>query len=352
MRSKRFPTLFASVFFAGLLILLLLPALASEKFSAYGQGGNTISGHIFGFDRQPLYDANVELLDDLSRIVQRQRTETSGRYFFSGMPSGRYTIRVKPYQTDYEEQDQDVEIQNFTTQGIDGERRTSGFANEQRDFYLRLRRGVTGVTGTVFVQDVPPDARKLYEKAVKDLNDKKQNEGIAGLKAAIEKFPKYFAALERLGSLYAELKYYEASAILLKAATNENPRSSRAWYGLAYSLNGLKQDDEALTAVLKALEIFPDSTDALLLSGVLLRQNKKFDEAEKNLLRAKEVSPVKIPLVHWHLALLYGYDLKRYSEAAKELKTFLKVQPNSKDEEKIKTLIVDFEKKAQEQAQK
>lgn len=348
MKFKRIFAL-SVILFGGLLL----------SSSAFAQGGNSISGHVFGHERQPLYDANVELLDDLNRFVQRQRTDSSGRFYFFGMPAGRYTIRAMPYETDYQEMDQGVEIVNFSreTQPGSGVRVPSGFANEQVDFYLKLRKGATGTTGTIFVQEVPAEARKLYEKAVADLNDKKQKEGFAGLNAAIEKFPKYFQALERLGSEYVRVgsengqsKYYEAAMILLKNAIDVNARSFRSWYGYAFSLNALNQADEALKSVRKALEIYSESPEALLLSGVLLRQAKKFDEAEKNLLKAKELAKNRLPDVHWHLALLYGNDLKRYSDAAKELKLYLKAQPENVNAENAKKLIATFEEKAKTEA--
>jgi tetratricopeptide (TPR) repeat protein len=340
MRFRKLLTLYALILFAGL-------SLFASGANAQG-GGNSITGHIFGFERKPVYDVNVELLDNYNRLVQRARTDSSGRYFFYGMPAGRYTVRVMPYETDYEETEQSDEIVNFYRETFPGSgvQQATGFQTLQMDFYLRLRRGVTGTTGAVFVQDIPEPAKKLFEKAVENLNNKKEKEGLAGLKAAIEAFPKYFQALERLGNEYVRLKYYEAAAMLLKAATDVNPRSFRSWYGFAFSLNSLNQDDQALAAVQKALEIYPDSAEALLLSGVLLKQNKKFEEAEKNLVKAKTQAKNKMPMVHWYLGLLYGNDLKRYGDAARELKLFLKTQPDTKDAEKIKALIKDFEDKA------
>ncbi|HEY0426459.1 MAG TPA: tetratricopeptide repeat protein [Pyrinomonadaceae bacterium] len=347
MKFKRLLTVFAVVLFFGLI-------LSASDASAQG-GGNSITGYVFGIERKPVYDANVELLDDLRRLVTRVRTDSSGRYYFFGMAAGRYTVHVMPYETDYEDMEQSDEIVNFyrETEPGSGVRVASGFQTLQLDFYLKPRRGVTGTTAAVFVQDVPPAAKKLFEKAVEDLNDKKQKEGLEELKAAIDAFPEYYNALERLGNEYLtlgnenkQIKYYEAAMILLKKATTVNPRSFRSWYGLAFSLNSLNQSEEALTAVQKALELYSDSVEALLLSGVLLKQNKKYEDAEKNLLKAKELSKDSQPMIHWHLALLYGNNLKRYADAAKELKLFLKAQPNTKDAEKIKALIKDFEEKA------
>ena len=94
---------------------------------------------------------------------------------------------------------------------------------------------------------------------------------------------------------------------------------------MAYAQHALNKYDAASATVVKALEIYPNYGDALLLNGILLRQAKKFEEAEKQLLKAKEFSRGANPIVHWHLALLYGIDLKRYRDAAKELK-LLKAQ--------------------------
>ncbi|CAN5326971.1 hypothetical protein BH10ACI1_BH10ACI1_10480 [soil metagenome] len=166
------------------------------------------------------------------------------------------------------------------------------------------------------------------------------------MRAAIEAFPKYFVALERLGNEYVRLKYYEAAVILFNNALEVNSRAYRSWYGLAYSAYSLNQFDAASTAIEKSLEIFQGSAEAFLLSGILKRQNKQFADAEKHLLKAKELAKDSMPMVFWYLGLLYGNDLKRYGDAAKELKLFLKAQPNTRDKEKIEQLINDYEAKA------
>ncbi len=313
----------------------------------FAQGGNSISGHVFGLDRLPLSDLHVELLDDLSRTVNRGRTNASGRYFFYGLPSGRFSVRVLPYGTDYEEQEQSVEIVNFRRSSGGGDDRLAGVTNEQRDFYLRPRKGaVPGVTAAVFAQDVPADARRFYEAAVVDLGNKKTVEAYAGLKSALEIFPTYFSALEMLGLEYVGAGHFDAARLLLKMAVDVNPRAYKSWHGLAVALNSLKLFDEALAAVQKSVEINPSISESLLLAGALLRQSKKYPEAEKALLKAKELANRSIADIHWELALLYGKDLKRFKDAARELKLYLKARPDDKNAESIKRLIVDFETKA------
>jgi tetratricopeptide (TPR) repeat protein len=320
--------------------------IASFAFTARGQAGNSIGGFVFGLNRTPMTDVIVELLDEYSRTIQRGRTNGSGRYSFYGLAPARFKVRVLPYGTDYEDQEQEVEIVSFSASGSSGGR-LAGASNEQRDFFLRLRKGVDPSSlEVVFVQNVPDEAKKLYERGVAQLSDKKDAEGLADLKAALEIFPNYFAALHRLGTEYVRLGHFDASAILLKMAVDVNERSGRSWYGLAYSYYSLKDNENAFKSVTKLLEISPSSPDGLLLSGVLLRLRKQFPESEKQLLKAMDIVGDSIPQIHWELALLYGNNLNRYADAAKHLKLFLKLQPETKDADNIRKLISKFEEKA------
>ena len=318
----------------------------SGSFRAYAQFGNSISGHIFGPQRQPLPDITVELMDEFSRTIARARTNSAGRYFFNRISAGRFRIRVLPLGLAFEEQEQDVEIQN-----ISREEAVRGYENVQRDFYLRPRRGSQptggGKTESLFVQEVPAQARETYKKAVKLLDDKNEREGLKELKTSIELFPAYFDALERLGLEYVRLKHFDAAQVLLQKAVEVNPRSYKSWYGLAYALFSLNIHAEALEAAEKANSLNQFSVESSLLSGVLLRQAKRYEQSEKELKRAKELAKGTVAEVHWHLALLYGNNLKRYREAADELELFLKARPDSKNVEEIKKLVKQFREKSQ-----
>ena len=331
-------------------LIVCAPFVASKSFGICAQ--NRIAGYVSGVNRQRMGELNVELMDDYRRTVARTRTNGSGYYEFSGMPAGTFTIRVYTYGTDYEEQETTIEIQNFTSTDNNGKTRVGGYANEWCDFSLRLRRGLTPANVVVFAQDVPDDAKKLYERAVNDVNNKRNTEAFADLRQAIEIFPKYYAALELLGTEYIKLarpEAFQAAAVLLAAAVEVNPRGFKSWYGLAYSRYSLNNFADALTAVQKAVELNANSPDAVFLSGVLMKKTRKFPEAEKQLLKAKELSKDTIAGVHWELATLYGNDMNRYADAAKELRLFLKAQPEAKDVGNIKKLIADFEAKAQTQ---
>lgn len=330
--------------------LFIVPAIVFILYvPSYSQIGNSISGYVFGLNRKPMNDLYVELTDDYGRMLGRKRTSGAGFFRFEGMTEGRFVIRVLTSGTDYEEKEETVEIDNITTRDSSGTARIRGHSHESRDVYLRLRRGVTPANVVVFAQDVPPEAKKLYEKALDDLGNKRNSEGLSHLRSALEIFPKYYLALERLGTEYINLgvvESYRAAEILFSAAVEVYPRGYGSWYGLAYARYSLGNFSDGLTAVQKAVELSPSSPNAVFLHGVLLKKTQKYADAEKQLIKAGKLSDNKMPRVHWELATLYGNNLQRYADAARELKLFLKAQPDAKDAENIKKLIAEFEMKA------
>ena len=324
------------------------PFVLPGNHSAHAQ--NRISGFVFGLNRQPMRELHVELINNYGFTELRTRTNSSGYYSFSGMSEGRFVIKVRTDGTDYEEGESPVEIDNFVVSNSEGKPRAAGFDHPQVDVHLKLRKGVTVSNAVVFAQDVPPQAKKLFEKALNDLDGDRNSDAQASLNAALEIFPTYYVALELLGTEYIKLGRREAfqeAVTLLTKAVGVYPRGFRSWHGLAYAQYSLGNFPEALIAVEKAVELNAASIDAVFLSGVVLKKLKKYSEAEKQLLKAKELSKDTIASIHWELATLYGRILNRYADAARELKLFLKAQPGSKDADNIRKLIADFEAKAQ-----
>ncbi|MBK9216533.1 MAG: tetratricopeptide repeat protein [Chloracidobacterium sp.] len=324
-------------------VLISAIILSGSRILVSAQNGNTVFGVVYGLDRRPLSDIYVELLDDLYRTVGQTRTDGLGSYTFSGVGTGNITIRVRPFLTAYQEQEVSIEIRNaFTLSG------TGGYSTYQQDVYLRLRKGADPAAAAVFLQDVPKDAEALYEKAVDELKHKNTKAALEHLRAAISLFPKYFSALELLAGEYVQMgrpETFRAAEILFKVAVEVNPRSFRSWYGLAYSLYSMERYPEALAAAKQASDANALFFDAALLYAVLLRHAKRFEEAERRLVKAKDLFG-STPRVHWELALLYGNDMSRFADAARELKLFLKAQPDARDATKIRQLIVTFEERS------
>lgn len=302
-------------------------------------GGSTITGFVFDSERRPITQINVELMNEVNSVLQRMKTDGSGRFLFRGVSQGRFQIRVLPLGTNYEEQTQEVELYGI---GASGRPITD---NIQKDFYLRLRRSGSaspGGNGTIFVQDIPEKAKTTYQKAISDLEASRVEAGVEGLENALKLFPTYYSALEKLGLIYTTQQKYEKALEVFGKAVIVNPRSFNGWYGLSYSHYALKHSGAAVEAAQKAVSLNSNSEDAILFLGLSLRLAKRYEEAEKSLRQADRITKGLSPDVHWNLALLYAKDLLRFKEAADELELYLKTSPNTPQVDNIKKLIKQY----------
>lgn len=309
------------------------------------QVASSVQGTVYDKQRNALPDVDVELLNDNYQSLNRTKTDATGRYFFSGLSDGRFTIRVFAFRYDLADQEASIEIQTMTVRG------TEGVSTMIQDFFLVPRKGSLKESelGVVFAQDIPKAAKDSYDQALKDFSGKRETEAFQGLKKALELFPNYYNALHRFGiELFMRKQYLESAGVFVKAV-EINPKSATSFYYLGFDLYNLgdKYNKAARTATKEALTIAPGSLQVLMLMGKIERRDGNFAEAETHYLLAKKLSTAKVPEIHKELAQLYANDMKRYSDAAAELELYLKASGASGDDEKkTRKLIADLKAKS------
>jgi tetratricopeptide (TPR) repeat protein len=251
------------------------------------------------------------------------------------MGAGHYNIKVYTTGTNFEEQTQSVDVVNVVQNASD---------TVYQDVVLRYRKamgnvGISQPNEAVFVQEVPVEARRLYNSGVKNLAGKDVVKGQQELEQAIEVFPDYYDALNALGCNYVAIKEYQKSFPLLIHAIDINQRSFSSFYSLAYAAYKLNQFPEASEAERASTVLQPNSINAQLLYGTILRINGNFELAMATLLKAEKLSKdAPVAEVHWQLALLYN-KLNRNKEAAEQLETYLKIDPDVANKKQVQELI-------------
>lgn len=293
-----------------------------------------IEGLVYSPERNPVENAVVELINEVDSVIARTKTTSNGRFTFTGNYRGRYNIRVSPFGTNFRAQTQEISVGGINRSGND---------IVYTDIYLAYDKAPVAVSNkksaeTIFVQDVPPAAQKLFDEAIENFK-KNENQGVAKLEEAIIVFPQYFAALNLLGEKYVSLKNYEKAAFYSAQAVAINPRSSIDFYRLGISHYRMKKYPEALEPSQSAVTLAPGSIETQLLYGTVLRINNRHSEAEKALLKANSLAKSKNADVYWQLALLYNRQ-NRNQEAVNALETFLKISPEDADRKNIEELIV------------
>ena len=295
---------------------------------------NRIEGIVFDPGRRPVADMYVELQNENYLTISRSRTDSTGRFSFIGYPAGHYNVRVITTSTNYAEYSEGLDLVNVVRGGSDAVYLDIVLKVDQR----KVRPGLGPITGSVFAQDVPEEARRLYKQGVRDIYEP-DGKGLKEIDEALKIFPDYYDALDTLGREYVARSEYQRALPYLIKSIDVNQRSFSSFYALAYACYELNHRPEALQAAHAAVVLQANSFNAQLLYGTLLRLDAKYPESEKALREAEKLTrETPVAEVYWQLALLYN-RMGRNKEAADQLEKFLKLEPDAVKKKEIQDLI-------------
>jgi tetratricopeptide (TPR) repeat protein len=313
--------------------VLILFACRLPAFPANPNLLNRIEGQVYDPNHRPVQNLYVELLNEVDSVIQRTKTNASGRFSFVGGFAGRLLVRVVTFGTNFREHTQEIEILQTTNKN------DVAYVDITLRYVDNRRRGPENdlPKEVVFAQDIPQTARESYLKGVADFA-KDQEKGLLEIEEAVKIFPSYFDALNWLGKEYVSRRDYEKGYPYLLKAIDVNQRSAPTYYSLAYAFYQLKQYPAALEAGKAATLLAPASVDAQLLYGTVLRITGGYAEAETALLKANSLAKEMNAETHWQLSLLYN-RLNRNQATINELEAFLKLVPDSPDKNKIRDMI-------------
>ncbi len=292
------------------------------------QSGSTIEGRVTGPDRHSLPNVRVSLQTDTYAERAMVYTDGSGRYHFRGLSAGVYYIVVESLDGSFEKEARRIEI-NPPNQRRDSTGRMLGGEYFNEDFMLKprpLRGGPGAAPGAIFVQQVPEPAKREYETALKSFNKNQTAEAVAALKRAIELFPDYYDALDRLGAEY--VKQHDAAAVpLLEHAIQVNKDGWSSFYYLGVAQVEASRRDDGIRSLRRAVELNPNSVNANMRLGMELAKDPQTRaEAIEAMKRVAQAAGKQVPDCYFFLAKLYNQESK-YKESADNLEMYVKAVP-------------------------
>ena len=321
---------------------------------AAAQGGSTIEGRVTGPEHRSLPNVRVSLQTDTYAEREMVYTDGSGRYRFRGVPAGSFYIVVESLDGSYEKEARRLDI-NPANQRRDSTGRFIGGEFFNEDFLLKPRRvdggpgAALGKPAAVFAQQVPEPARREYEAALKSFDNNKASEALAALKHAVELFPDYYDALDRLGAEYVRQHDAAAAVPLLEHATQVNKDSWSSFYYLGVAQIEANRHDDGVRSLRRAIELNPNSVNANMRLGMeLAKDPQAHAEAIEAMKRVGQLAGKQVPDCYFFLAKLYNQEAK-YKESADALETYLKLNSRmeSVQREQYKKVIEQLRRKAQ-----
>jgi len=184
--------------------------------------------------------------------------------------------------------------------------------------------------------EVPKKAIKHYQTGMKRLEKGDSPQAITELRAAIEIFPRYYAARIELGrELRLEKRFSEALEVVQPLKEIAPKRAEpRIEHGII--LLALQQRDEAINELEGALRLGESSWAAHLYLGWALLE-KDEAKAEPHFQRAIEIDEHKAARAHLALARLAESQGKRLV-ALSHLDAYLEISPKAEDAEATRRL--------------
>jgi len=213
---------------------------------------------------------------------------------------------------------------------------------------LHNMTNVKGLTTSATTALAPKDARKSYEKALEALKRSRPDDAQKELLKAVEMYPKFAAAWFELGRVYERRDHFEEAReaygkAIAADANFVNP------YERIYTLAAKESRwQEVADTSDRVLRLNPyDFPGAYYLNAVANLQLKRLDPAEKSAREAVKLTGAQAePRASYVLGVILA-NKGDFAPAAESLRTYLKVDPNGPDKERVVKMLADVERLGQ-----
>ena len=202
---------------------------------------------------------------------------------------------------------------------------------------LQLRRiaGVEGSAISVTSLLVPPNSRKEFDRAEKELHNNHTDAAKEHLLRAIAGYDKYAAAWNALGRVYSSAQNTDKAREAFQKAIAADPQYTPPYLGLATLEMESKRYEEAVDAASKLLALDASISYASFLEAVGDFNLNRLDDAEKNARAAEKGEHDNLPQVHALLAQIF-LQKQDYPRAAAQMRTYLQESPQGQFAERMK----------------
>ncbi len=212
---------------------------------------------------------------------------------------------------------------------------------------LELRSTAHVSPGAVSVTSllVPNNARKEYEQALKDLENRRLPQAEQHLARAVAAYDKYAAAWNEMGRLYASQREFDKARQSYEKAIAADPKYAPPYVSIGGILLQNRDYEGALASVAKAIQIDPaiEAGIAGYIEAVANYSLDRTDAAETNLVNFEKGPHQNLPQTHAMLADIY-LRKNDFAGAAAQIRAYLKEAPQGPFAADLRQKLDEIEK--------
>ena len=319
--------------------IALVLASSSPLLAQIGQ----ISGQVrYAGGNQPAFNAIVSCDSYTSGFIGQQYADRNGRFQFTRLQLGQYTIRVR--FPGYTEEKQDIDLSTAIT------------ANLQFQLKADSSSRPASSNGPILDSNVPVPARKEFDDASALLASGKKADvetAVPHLEKAVAIYPKFVEAQLRLGTAYMDLQRWDKAEQVLKTVIEIDPKAFNAYFALGEVYRRQKKFSEAEKNLQSGLAIEARSAQAhFTLARVYWEQaaglkdeaqwRPPLEKAYQEVKQALELDP-NLAAAHLLKGNLY-FKVRRAEDALKEFEEYLRLDPNGEFAAPTRELVEKIKK--------
>jgi len=216
-------------------------------------------------------------------------------------------------------------------------------AGEQQLCSIQPFPGLASVT-TVDRLEIPPKAQKEYRVACSALKKNRLAVSEQHLRKAVQIYPKYVAGWVMLGQILEAQQQPDLARSACSQASDADPKYWASYLCLAEIAGREEKWGEVLRHTTRALELDPvHDPYAYFFSAIAYFNLNQFAEAEQRALKAEELDRAHHePRVPFLLGQIYKAK-NDPTNAAAQLREYLKYAPNAQDLETVKKDLAKLE---------
>jgi Flp pilus assembly protein TadD len=296
----------------------------NSPFSSAHADNRSISGTVQDTQSNGLKDVRVELSDANGVVVGSTYTGVSGRFEFSRLSPGVYTVIAT---AGLQQTSERVDASNF-----------SNSVNVRMQGAGKPTDGVDGNSISIAQYRVPAKAREAYRKAHEAVEKGKMDDAHKHLARALELCPNYAEALTLRGVLALNQQDSQAAIADVDKAIQADGNYPMAYLVMGSALNMQGKFDEAIRSLQRGQSLAPNFWQGYFEMGKSYIGKADYPDALRQLERAQSLAPADYPLI----SLLRAHALlamKQFPEAMTALQAYLQKDPQGPNSEKARKML-------------
>lgn len=329
MPSLKFVRLLPAVF---LCLLLGSSALAQRDNDPMLPGSTyEVSGQVRSAGNKTVENVVVRLESSSGALVDQGTTDSTGRFRFSRLRPGQYSVSAR------------AQGLLAPPQAVDVNRLSPRIyvmlqlVPETATFRSR-REGRSGVVDA----NVPVPAAAALEKGRAALAEKKPDEAIAHLQQAISIHPNFYEAYFLLGELYMDRSQWDKAENALRSALKVNPKSVQAMVSLGEVYRRQKKYAEGQKLLEDALKLDNNSWESNFTLGRIHWELKDIAKSGVYIARTIQLRPdlAEARLLAGNIFIRAGFP----NNALIEYQEYLRLAPNGEFAAQVQALVDKLKK--------